>query len=129
MPMILKYSGVTRSPTTDCGAVLPVSVNERPLSTAAISSKTSFCCSQDLKSGAETHPSSPADLFVEATAHKLPGSLTGGFRRSIALKALKIVVFAAMPRVRVRTRSEEHTSELQSRENLVCRLLLEKKNK
>src|SRR6202044_4269333 len=28
-----------------------------------------------------------------------------------------------------RARSEEHTSELQSRENLVCRLLLEKKNK
>src|SRR5690606_39860468 len=27
-----------------------------------------------------------------------------------------------------RDRSEEHTSELQSRENLVCRLLLEKKN-
>src|SRR5690606_42030040 len=27
----------------------------------------------------------------------------------------------------VRIRSEEHTSELQSRENLVCRLLLEKK--
>src|SRR5690606_40091272 len=27
-----------------------------------------------------------------------------------------------------RERSEEHTSELQSRENLVCRLLLEKKN-
>src|SRR5690606_40986823 len=28
----------------------------------------------------------------------------------------------------MRARSEEHTSELQSRENLVCRLLLEKKN-
>src|SRR5690606_39327814 len=28
-----------------------------------------------------------------------------------------------------RERSEEHTSELQSRENLVCRLLLEKKKK
>src|SRR5690606_41417782 len=28
-----------------------------------------------------------------------------------------------------RLRSEEHTSELQSRENLVCRLLLEKKKK
>src|SRR5690606_41023629 len=28
-----------------------------------------------------------------------------------------------------RIRSEEHTSELQSRENLVCRLLLEKKKK
>src|SRR5690606_40541179 len=30
---------------------------------------------------------------------------------------------------RHRARSEEHTSELQSRENLVCRLLLEKKKK
>src|SRR5690606_42153831 len=30
---------------------------------------------------------------------------------------------------RARDRSEEHTSELQSRENLVCRLLLEKKKK
>src|SRR5690606_39512897 len=29
--------------------------------------------------------------------------------------------------VRAHARSEEHTSELQSRENLVCRLLLEKK--
>src|SRR5690606_40633242 len=28
----------------------------------------------------------------------------------------------------LKRRSEEHTSELQSRENLVCRLLLEKKN-
>src|SRR5436309_4906110 len=31
--------------------------------------------------------------------------------------------------VRKHIRSEEHTSELQSRENLVCRLLLEKKKK
>src|SRR5690606_37724335 len=29
----------------------------------------------------------------------------------------------------IESRSEEHTSELQSRENLVCRLLLEKKKK
>src|SRR3712207_8265145 len=32
-------------------------------------------------------------------------------------------------RQRVDTRSEEHTSELQSRQYLVCRLLLEKKKK
>src|SRR2546430_9039272 len=31
------------------------------------------------------------------------------------------------PRQRIRPRSEEHTSELQSQSNLVCRLLLEKK--
>src|SRR5438105_1259285 len=34
----------------------------------------------------------------------------------------------ASPRAANRTRSEEHTSELQSRVDLVCRLLLEKKN-
>src|SRR3712207_8125185 len=33
------------------------------------------------------------------------------------------------PRLRQRRRSEEHTSELQSRQYLVCRLLLEKKKK
>src|SRR5699024_11975974 len=35
---------------------------------------------------------------------------------------------AASKEIRVRVRSEEHTSELQSRFDLVCRLLLEKKN-
>src|SRR5690606_40957196 len=34
-----------------------------------------------------------------------------------------------LPEVEKAYRSEEHTSELQSRENLVCRLLLEKKKK
>src|SRR6266511_6190113 len=34
-----------------------------------------------------------------------------------------------LPPVEDMPRSEEHTSELQSRENLVCRLLLEKKKK
>src|SRR3712207_8089509 len=34
-----------------------------------------------------------------------------------------------MARVTLELRSEEHTSELQSRQYLVCRLLLEKKNK
>src|SRR2546430_13561697 len=33
----------------------------------------------------------------------------------------------AVSQVENRTRSEEHTSELQSQSNLVCRLLLEKK--
>src|SRR5690606_39907960 len=37
-----------------------------------------------------------------------------------------ILIMAASLCMTVRERSEEHTSELQSRENLVCRLLLEK---
>src|SRR3712207_7348036 len=36
---------------------------------------------------------------------------------------------ASAPEVRTALRSEEHTSELQSRQYLVCRLLLEKKKK
>src|SRR2546428_4482811 len=37
--------------------------------------------------------------------------------------------FAERKETVIRTRSEEHTSELQSRSDLVCRLLLEKKKK
>src|SRR5688572_31372595 len=39
------------------------------------------------------------------------------------------VVCTNCRRLNVLTRSEEHTSELQSQSNLVCRLLLEKKKK
>src|SRR2546430_4108935 len=44
------------------------------------------------------------------------------------LKAAEILYVGTCNRVEV-VRSEEHTSELQSQSNLVCRLLLEKKNK
>src|SRR5690606_39737357 len=40
-----------------------------------------------------------------------------------------ILLVRSVTRVDAALRSEEHTSELQSRENLVCRLLLEKKKK
>src|SRR5690606_39838594 len=41
----------------------------------------------------------------------------------------RIEADAIRARISTRPRSEEHTSELQSRENLVCRLLLEKKKR
>src|SRR5256886_3745978 len=47
------------------------------------------------------------------------------YRVAVLLAALGLVAQAADARV---PRSEEHTSELQSQSNLVCRLLLEKKN-
>src|SRR5436305_6336259 len=43
--------------------------------------------------------------------------------------SLVFVEWSAGDTTRVPIRSEEHTSELQSRPHLVCRLLLEKKNK
>src|SRR5947209_13598388 len=50
------------------------------------------------------------------------GHQIGGFRRGIVL------VEPLGELVENYARSEEHTSELQSRQYLVCRLLLEKKN-
>src|SRR5258708_20273802 len=42
---------------------------------------------------------------------------------------IAIIDHTALQLVRADVRSEEHTSELQSPDHLVCRLLLEKKNK
>src|SRR5439155_19389647 len=54
---------------------------------------------------------------------KYPGQLSGGMRRRVELAQ------AMINNPRLMIRSEEHTSELQSRGHLVCRLLLEKKKK
>src|SRR2546430_7249809 len=51
-----------------------------------------------------------------------PNSTSRSIRTSIRLRLRK------MTGEQPNTRSEEHTSELQSQSNLVCRLLLEKKN-
>src|SRR5690349_24760796 len=62
-------------------------------------------------------------------------SVSSGSRRGNrgtwpACRALAAPRTAVAPRRRARqARSEEHTSELQSRRDLVCRLLLEKKKK
>src|SRR2546430_7988460 len=46
-----------------------------------------------------------------------------------ALRRFRRNIRAALEHGLARRRSEEHTSELQSQSNLVCRLLLEKKKK
>src|SRR5690606_40922466 len=48
--------------------------------------------------------------------------------KNIADLGFEFTHFAEFAWAQLEPRSEEHTSELQSRENLVCRLLLEKKN-
>src|SRR3712207_7128559 len=62
-------------------------------------------------------------LFRSGGARPLPRAL----RRPRAPLADAGVAAAAADRERAAQRSEEHTSELQSRQYLVCRLLLEKK--
>src|SRR2546422_7157034 len=62
-----------------------------------------------------------------------PGPRPGGSSRCIACRGRPSGRARSVPtraaRARAAHRSEEHTSELQSRLHLVCRLLLEKKKK
>src|SRR5690606_41407437 len=70
--------------------------------------------SSDLGAGHHRHP---ADI-----PHDAPGdNVHAGERAVIGDRKDPVFQFG--------NRSEEHTSELQSREKLVCRLLLEKKNR
>src|SRR5690554_7067505 len=60
-----------------------------------------------------------------STRRKAPPSSPLAITRSAL--TLLVTSESATPRLATRFRSEEHTSELQSRPHLVCRLLLEKK--
>src|SRR5436309_9778434 len=57
----------------------------------------------------------------------LPGEAVAVMGPSGCGKSSLLYVIGGLAQVGRSHRSEEHTSELQSRENLVCRLLLEKK--
>src|SRR5256885_2775793 len=71
---------------------------------------------------------------VVLAANQAPGPLLErqcGFRKLVVSKGVAAgggEVLDARPHQRILGRSEEHTSELQSPCNLVCRLLLDKKN-
>src|SRR2546422_8475514 len=60
---------------------------------------------------------------------KVKGGQTGIHRDGAPFMTLTPGMFDYEARIRAMDRSEEHTSELQSRLHLVCRLLLEKKKK
>src|SRR5438034_5851761 len=89
--------------------------------------------------------SSPTELFLRrqeglGSLEKLHVGKLGGqlhafkaaFSSATALEGQQILVaevHGQFVQVRFESRSEEHTSELQSHSDLVCRLLLEKKKK
>src|SRR2546425_9508709 len=56
-------------------------------------------------------------------------SVVRGLATELGIKATDDGLYIVMIKLRNRSRSEEHTSELQSLAYLVCRLLLEKKKK
>src|SRR2546430_12654850 len=61
------------------------------------------------------------DIITERVA------VVGSLSECLRTGALSVLTWIAIGRCIRRFRSEEHTSELQSQSNLVCRLLLEKK--
>src|SRR2546430_12702336 len=75
-------------------------------------------------------------LFPYTTLFRSAGSSSGFHRHGFRIFAAGVLTMFRRPRncsvarmrVATKRRSEEHTSELQSQSNLVCRLLLEKKN-
>src|SRR2546426_6173265 len=64
-----------------------------------------------------------------ATRRSQPGRKVNGSRRVKRSRIAGSSVIASTAAMAIEKRSEEHTSELQSPCNLVCRLLLEKKKK
>src|SRR5699024_12779613 len=71
--------------------------------------------------------------IAEPTTRLLPNlfsvEMWGGATFDVAYRFLKEDPWERLLKLREKMRSEEHTSELQSRFDLVCRLLLEKKKK
>src|SRR5690606_38224621 len=118
--------GCLRTSYTDtCGGGKPGSANTPTgtLTTPGIESGTNQAVTPQCGQKWKRHevPSSP----VRTNAWLVPWVATAPIGN---LACTANTLQARFPIGAVATRSEEHTSELQSRENLVCRLLLEKKN-
>src|SRR5438874_3664654 len=78
-------------------------------------------------------PPPRSTLFPYTTLFRSTAPLTSFRPQAAKVNSTTYILAVATTRIYVvvataRIRSEEHTSELQSRRDLVCRLLLEKKN-
>src|SRR5690625_5485716 len=74
----------------------------------------------------KTTPLSPSHMFHSQTIPPLQSQGTSNYKTYTFLRC-KHSDHQSLPHQSSPSRSEEHTSELQSRGHLVCRLLLEKK--
>src|SRR5258708_24859488 len=67
------------------------------------------------------------EIYTLSLHDALPISILAALASALSLRFSICAAMAAFLRAAIRSRSEEHTSELQSPDHLVCRLLLEKK--
>src|SRR5690606_39967227 len=69
----------------------------------------------------------PCEIYQEQHPLRFVIELPAGTADRLGLQVGDVLDLGGRERTPAPSRSEEHTSELQSRENIVCRLLLEKK--
>src|SRR5690606_41584372 len=94
-----------------------------------------FCCSRRLPPGPPRSPYATRfrSRVIAGTGSDMHSCITGaigalrGPKHGGANEVAMDIISRYGSAEEAEARSEEHTSELQSRENLVCRLLLEKK--
>ena len=117
---------VLEDPDFGSGVVTTSFIDERPhLLTGRIPADRGTKLARFLADVTVNQPNGPAPTSLEPSA-KLPGTLPAGEIPDGSRQRLLALGPAGFTRA-PRERSEEHTSELQSPANLVCRLLLEKK--
>src|SRR2546430_10910313 len=87
---------------------------------------SSDVCSSDLDASGSA---ARGELSTARTEVFRGPGIQGAWRLPAGVAARPVGRGVRQRRVDAAARSEEHTSELQSQSNLVCRLLLEKKNK
>src|SRR5256885_9721035 len=88
---------------------------------------TSFAALSDATRRGVLEQLGRADASITVLADKFHMTLTGMKKHVGVLEQAGLVTTEKVGRVRTCKRSEEHTSEIQSPCNLVCRLLLGKK--
>src|SRR5690606_40076065 len=88
------------------------------------SSACSLPCTMDLPASMGPPETNTTGILTRMAAFSMPGVILSQLEmHTMASAQWALTIYSTESAMR----SEEHTSELQSRENLVCRLLLEKK--
>src|SRR5690606_40532722 len=109
----------------------PITARTRPSSSTMVGEMVELRTRQSLRAGAvgSVREKSTAELFRKNPSTHAPEPKYGlsVLLSATALPSLSTTERCVVSPSGISCRSEEHTSELQSRENLVCRLLLEKK--
>src|SRR6266480_6116101 len=106
-------------------SLLYISIWRRPITVTLPGTQT---LALSLRSTSVHMVSSDSSLGELSSARMLAASASGSSPRAIVPEMGQVSTRSPLTRTNISgERSEEHTSELQSHVNLVCRLLLEKK--